>query len=67
MTSRSRQLHLVVDAVIAGAIALWGLFTESALYVAIGLPMTVLCVAFYRMDRLERQIAELREGRTESR
>ncbi len=61
------RLDIAAGLVIGGAMAFWGGVTHDPMRVAFGWPLLIGAASIWRFERLERQIAELREGRTESR
>jgi hypothetical protein len=63
----SKFFNLVAGVGLGGALAFWGAISEDAMYVAMGWPLLILAAGNLRFARLERQLAQLRAQRMETR
>jgi hypothetical protein len=65
---RVGTVEIVAALVIGSLVGFWAFVTQEAMYVAVGLPMTALGAAMYRIERLGQLVEELRAAqRIESR
>jgi hypothetical protein len=63
MKGIAARLEMIFGIALAG----WGFVTDDSMAVAIGFPFFLDAASHLRFERLERQIAELREQRAEAR
>ena len=62
-----RRLRLITHIVASGLFTAFALIEENALYLAGASSVLVMSISLYRIERLEVQIAELRDQRSEGR
>jgi hypothetical protein len=67
MRSVGAKLQTIAAMAFGGILGAWGLATAEPMAVAIGLPCFFAAASIWRFERVERQIAELREQRAEAR
>jgi predicted permease len=64
---RKGTYHIIVMIVAGSLMGFWGLVTDQAMLVAVGMPLLLVGTQAVRHDRLERLVEELRTQRTETR